>query len=196
MINITYTIFLRAMLDHMMFAHEMDDGSVNTDVNVANVSYRAEQKSKSNSGRRLEHKELRGIDETSISYDTTINMDVSDNGSGEDSTTTAKMEVMLESSDENIVMVKTFDCKSNFDDNDRERKIQTSITPSKNSEQSTADDNMISCEYDIDKGQENDEQVEDEEILIGAEEITESKAANIKIAKVSIVVPSGEAYVN
>lgn len=176
------------MLDHMMFAHEMDDGSVNTDVNVADVSNRSEQNSNSNVCRQMEDEELREIDETGSSHDTTPNMDVFDNGSGDDSVTTANMEVVFESSDENIVVVKTLDCKPNFDENDRERKIQTSMTPSKNSEQSTTDNNMISCEYDIDKDQEDDEQVEDEEILVEAEEATKSEAVNIKIAKVNIIV--------
>lgn len=183
------------MLDHMIFAHEMDDGSVNTDVNSADVSYRSEQRSElnstSNNGLQLDDEELRGIDETGSSNDTTHNMEVFDNGNGDNTTTTANMEVVFESSNESMVVVETIECKPNFIDNDCERMIESSMTPSKSSEQSSyssinAENNMINCEYDDGKELEDDEQVEADEDLVVAEEAIDSGTLNTKMTKVSV----------
>jgi len=175
------------MLDHMMFAHEMDDGSVNTDVNATDVNYGIEQRdeSASNSINDDDKAGIQGVDENGSSDDVTNNMTMFDNGS-EDTNTTNNIEMMFDTNDENIVVVEAVECKPDFVDNDEGSTIETPSTPSKNSEKSsyssTADDkiadNMISCEYD--GGEERDE---DEEIIVRAEEVTEP--TSVKIIKVS-----------
>jgi len=177
------------MLDHMMFAHEMDDGSLNTDVNAIDVNYGTEQRdeSASNSNNDDDEEGMLGIDENGSSNDVTALMTMFDNGS-DDTNTTNNMEVMFDTNDENIVVVEAVECKPDFVDNDEGSTIETPSTPSKNSEKSnyssTADDkiadNMISCEYD--GGEERDE---DEEIIVRAEEVTEP--TSVKIIKVSLV---------
>lgn len=185
------------MLDHMMFAHEMDDGSVNTDVNSADVSYRSEQhnelNSSPNNGLQLDDEELREIDEAGSSNDTTHNMEVFDNSNGDDTTTTPNMQIVFDSSDESMVVVETIECKPNFGDNDCERMVESSMTPSKSSEQGSyssinIEDNMINCEYDGGKELEDGEQAEADDDLSAAEEAMNSGALNIKMTKVSEVV--------
>jgi len=98
------------------------------------------------------------------------------------------MEMMFDTSDENIVVVEAVECKPDFVENDGRSTIESPSTPSKNSEKSsyssTADDkiadNMISCEYD--GGEERDE---DEEIIVRAEEVTEP--TSVTMIKVSLV---------
>lgn len=161
-----------------MFAHEMDDGSVNTDINATDVSDRNEQ--------REDSEEIGGIHESGNSNDTTTNMEVFDNGSGDDMTTTSNMEVMFDSGDDNIVVVETVECKPDFEDNDSGTRNKTPTTPSKSSVKSSnsstaADDKMnimISCEY-------VDGEEQDEEIIVRTEERSESSEINLKIVKVS-----------
>lgn len=183
------------MLDHMIFAHEMDDGSVNTDVNATDVNYGTEQRdeSASNSINDDDEEGMQGIDENGSSDDVTTNMTVFDNGS-DDTNTTSNMEVMFDTTDENIVVVEAVECKPDFVDNAGESTIEIPTTPSKSSEKSSSSstatndkiaNNMISCEYD--GGEERDE---DEEIIVRAEEVT--KPTSVKMIKVSLVpsIPS------
>lgn len=169
-----------------MFAHEMDDGSVNTDVNATDVNYGTEPRdeSASISTNDDDEEEMQGIDENGSSDDVTANMTMFDNGS-DDTNTTTNIETMFDTTDENIVVVEAVECKPDFVDNDGGSTIETPSTPSKNSEKSsysstTADDktanNMISCEYD---GGE-------EEIIVGTEEVSEP--TSVKIIKVSLVL--------
>jgi hypothetical protein len=186
------------MLDHMMFAHEMDDGSVNTDVNATDANYGTEQRdeSASNSINYDDEEEIQAIDENCSSNEAIANMTMVDNGS-DDTNATTNMEVLFDTSDDNIVVVETVECKPDFVDNDEGSTIETSSIPSKSSEKSSfsstiADekitDNMISCEYDGVEEPEEDEQVEDEEIIVRAEEVTEP--TSVKIIKVSLICHS------
>lgn len=182
---ISWFFSLRIMLDHMMFAHEMDDGSVNTDVNAADVSERNEQ--------REDDEDIGGPNDSGNSNDTTANEESFDNGSGDEMTTTSNMEVVFETSDENIVVVETVECKPDFEDSDQSARNETPTTPSQESVKSlnsstTADDKMnimMSCESDYGEERVDDEQVEDEEIIVGAGERSESPRLNLKILKVS-----------
>ncbi|XP_026821043.1 uncharacterized protein LOC113559426 isoform X2 [Rhopalosiphum maidis] len=190
----------KAMLDHMMFAHEMDDGSVNTDVNATDVNYGTEQRdeSASNSINYDDEEEMQIIDENGSSNEATANMTMFDNGS-DDTNVTTNMEVLFDTSDDNIVVVETVECKPDFVDNDGGSTIETSSIPSKSSEKSSfsstaADekitDNMISCEYDGVEEPEEDEQVEDEEIIVRAEEVTEP--TSVKIIKATFASTTSE----
>jgi len=182
------------MLDHMMFAHEMDDGSVNTDINATDANYGTEQRdeSASNSINYDDEEEMQAADENG-SDDAIANI-IFDNGS-DDATT--NMEVLFDTNDENIVVVETVECKPDFVDNGRGSTIETSSTPNKSSEKSNysstaadekINDNIISSEYDGVEERDEDEQVEDEEIIVGAEEVTEP--TSVKIIKVSLIFHS------
>lgn len=184
------------MLDHMMFAHEMDDGSVNTDVNATDANYGTEQRdeSASNSINYYDEEEMQAIDENG-SDDATANT-IFDNGS-DDTNATTNMEVLFDTSDENIVVVETVECKPDFVDNGRGSTIETSSTPSKSSEKSNysntaadekINDSMISGDYDGVEERDEDEQVEDEEIIVTAEEVTEPTSVNT--IKVSLILYS------
>lgn len=184
------------MLDHMIFAHEMDDGSVNTDVNATDANYGTEQRdeSASNSINYDDEEEMQPIDENG-SDDATANT-IFDNGS-DDTNVTTNMEVLFDTNDENIVVVETVECKPDFVDNGRGSTIETSSTPSKSSEKSNysntaadekINDSMISSDYDGVEERNEDEQMEDEEIIIGSEEVTEP--TSVKIIKVSLILHS------
>lgn len=116
------------MLDHMMFAHEMEDGSVNTDVNATDSSYK--NSSFSNS---VDDDTCADFEEIEENGDRTMaSMVVSENGSFDDMPILANMEVVFETSDENIVVVETVECnKPNSEENDGETMTKT--TPCKSS---------------------------------------------------------------
>lgn len=177
------------MLDHMVLAHEMDDGSINTDVNTTDINYGIEQRdeSASNSINDDDEEGMQGIDENGSSDDVTANMTMFDNGS-DDTNTTNNMEMMFDTNDENIAVVEAVECKPDFIEDDGRLIIERPTTPSKNSEKSsyssTADDkitdNMISCEYD--GGEERDG---DEEIIVRKKGVTEP--TSVTMIKVSLV---------
>ncbi|KAF0752403.1 Uncharacterized protein FWK35_00033964, partial [Aphis craccivora] len=182
----------KAMLDHMMFAHEMDDGSVNTDVNATDANYGTEQRdeSASNSINYDDEEEMQAVDENG-SDDATANT-ILDNGS-DDTNVTTNMEMLFDASDENIVVVETVECKPDFVDNSRGSTIETSSTPSKSSEKSNysntasdekINDSLISSDYDGVEERDEDEQVEDEEIIVTSEEVTEP--TSVKIIKATL----------
>lgn len=173
----------------MMFAHEMDDGSVNTDVNATDANNGIEQQDESfsNSINDDDEEEMQGIDENGSSDDMTVNMTIFDNGS-DDTNTTNNIEVLFGTSDKNIVAVETVECKPDFVDIDGGSTIQTPSTPIKNSENSAynsiaADEKinntLVSCEYDRSDERDGGKQVEGEAIIARAEEVS------IKIIKVS-----------
>ncbi|VVC37480.1 Hypothetical protein CINCED_3A024789 [Cinara cedri] len=113
----------KAMLEHMTFTHEMDNGSVKTDVNDG-----FKECDESNSIQDIDMQEdndvvIRAIDEKDSSNDTNT------------------MEVMLENNDENILVFETVKCKSNLNENAKEPTLNT---PSKILDKSndTANENM------------------------------------------------------
>lgn len=172
------------MLDHMMFAHEMEDGSINTDVN-----YKIEKQVGSNSNSNddedenaKDHEEIQGIN----GNDTTTDMEVFDNGSCDNSRTRTNMEVLYDTNDDNIIMVETVECKPDFACNDiKIRDTSKANRRSKNNcyENTTVNDKnndkINNCEYD--------EKLDDEEMLSGLGDSTESAAVNHQIIQVNII---------
>lgn len=164
------------MLEHMRFAHEMDNGSNKTYVNAAEVN-----------GCFKQHNESNSIEDVNMREDDVVISGIDENGSSNDTT---NMEVVFETSDENIVIYETVECKSNFNENDGE---MTSTTQNKNSEKNSYDSTItdekineiiITSEFDGTEEQKNNKQVDNEEIIVRAEEITESAPVNVKIVKV------------
>lgn len=191
------------MLDHMMFAHELDDGSVNTDTNATEANYRIEQRDGLNSNSndievypRENHEEIHEIDETGSNKDMTANMEVFGSSCNDDITTTTNMQMVFENSNDNFVLIETIECKPGSSDNDG-----TSIqkTPSKSSEKSCCsstttkskiNDTMMKCDYRGVKKQEDKECLKNDEIKVIIEEVMESQGENSnKITKVSVIIP-------
>lgn len=189
------------MLDHMMFAHELDDGSINTDINATEANYRIEQRDELNSNSndveidpREDDEEIREIDEMDSCNDMTSNMEVFDNSCSEDITTTANMEMVFETSNDNFVVVETVECKPSVCDEEGTQK-----TSNKSSEKiscnKTTTDNKINdiikkCDSRCGKKQEDKEHMKNEEIRVRTEDVMESQAENSdKITKVSVITP-------
>lgn len=158
------------MLDHMRFAHEMDDGNVKNDVNTTAINGSSKQYEESNSFQDINMQEedvdnVRAIDENYSSSDTT------------------NLEVMFESSDDNIVVYETVECKSNFNEHDRELS-KSSEKSSFNS--SIGDEKMNEFhEFDNTNTQDDNEQINNEQIIVREEELSEPASVNVEIIKVS-----------
>lgn len=169
------------MLNHMLYAHELEDGGISTDIN-----FRIEQQVGSNSNSNDcdddEHEDLQEDDEEEIqrinengsSNDTTTHMEVLDNCSGDDTTATANMESIFNTNDENIVVVETVECKPDFSGNDVDGTVVR--TSSKSSEKSN---DIDSCEYD-------DDREDDGETITS--DVTESDKQNFKNVNVSLIL--------
>uniref|UniRef100_A0A2S2Q2P7 Zinc finger protein n=1 Tax=Sipha flava TaxID=143950 RepID=A0A2S2Q2P7_9HEMI len=152
----------KAMLDHMMFAHEFDDGSVNTDFNASDINYQIGQRDESNSNSIIEYEDNdERIEECGSSNDTSVNMEMFDSGSGDNTTMISNMEVVYGTNDENLI-AETVECKLGFDDNDGDTSVNTT---SKSFEKTRSDNNvndsMVTCEY---SDGEDDEHAEDDGI--------------------------------
>lgn len=158
-----YDFLYRAMLDHMMFAHEMEDGSVNTDLNATDSSYK--NSSFSNSIDDDMHEDFEETEENGdINNRATASVEMSDNGSVDDMPIMANMEVVFETSDENVVMVETVACnKPDSEENNGETMTKT--TPRKSSKKNR---------YEYDEG-----------MLVGAEQMTSAELATVKNNEVS-----------
>lgn len=180
------------MLDHMMFAHEFDDGSVNTDFNASDINYRIEQRDESNSNSIIDFEETRDnderTDECGSSNDTSVNMEMFDSGSGDNTTMISNMEVVW-GTNENFVD-ETANCKIVFDNNDGDTSVdttnETNFEKSSfiNSYNSTSSDNnindvMVTCEYSDDG---DDEHTEGDQIIVKAASERKSDRVNIKVS--------------
>lgn len=221
-----------------MFAHEMDDGSVNTDVNAADVSDRNEQQRREDD----DYDETGGgggggvggesvPSESGVSYDDAAadhEESTFDNGSSggdddhdgggrdeedgdddddDDEMTSANgnVEVVFETSDENIVVVETVECKPDFEDcrsaggnhHDNDDDDDETTPPSHGYEGgvAAADDkinvSMMSCESDDSfRALVHGECMDDEEMVVvggggGAGQSPGIHRLNLKIVKVS-----------
>lgn len=181
------------MLDHMLYAHEFADGSVNTDLNASDINYRMRQLDESNSNSINDFEDARESDQRlddggSNSNDTSVNIERFDNGSGDNSMMTTNIKVVYGTNDENIVTERV-ECKLGFDDKDGDTTIDTANTTSSSLEEinfnSKSDtmlkDIMVSCEYS-----DGDEQEVDDEITVSATEASKSAGVNVR-TKVSVV---------
>lgn len=172
------------MLDHMIFAHEMDDGGLSIDVNSSDVNNKTGQPDKSSSNHedvdgvtQEDGEGMHSINETVSNYDSTEVFNNSNHYHNNDSTNTTNMEMIFDTSDENIVVVETVECKPDF--GHEEKTIEMSSTPRKHLETDSYDSEKY--EY-----QKDDEEIEKEEIIVNAEEANEQTSANVKIVKVSV----------
>lgn len=153
----------------MCDTHEMDGDSGKTDIN----------------GRTKPLDESNLIEDVDMPEDNVKIRGVDENGSSNDTT---NVEMVFESKDENIVVCETIECKSNCNENNSETTL---TTESKSLEKSsygstTTDEKMNQISSEEQEGNEQIvEQVEDEEIISKADEVTQSAPVNVKIVKVS-----------
>jgi len=181
------------MLDHMMFAHEMDDSA---EVNSTDINDQTEQRDEFSSNSNItyendglldDRKSLKTEENCSIN-NTTSSIETYEN-CRDNNTTAANMDVVFDTSEKNINMDKmVVECKPDFGEHDEDITMESSMTPSKSSEKSSYDDinaEDISCEYNSGDDCEDNERVKDGDILMKAEEQTDLKL--VKIIKVSII---------
>lgn len=166
------------MLDHMIFAHEMEDGSINIDVNYK-IEQQVESNCNSNDGENENGKnlnEIRGINENGTSKDIT-DMEVFDNGNSDNLTTTANMEVIFDTNNENT-MVETVECKpdiscDNTNDAKKKESIKLSKTSKKNCYENIATNDKINHEYN--------EKLNDKNIIAGVADPTPNNFIQVNI---------------
>lgn len=172
------------MLDHMMFAHEMDDGGINTDANATEINNQTRLQDESNSNNdetdKTTQEDEKGLQTTSKTIGNCDSVDVFNHNnhfSQDNATNSTNMEIAFDTTDGNIVVVETVECKPDFCVEEKTIKLPT--TPRKGLEKSS---------YGSEKSdnQEIDEVIEDEDIIVNAKEA--SKPTSVKIIKVSLVL--------
>lgn len=173
--------YYREMLDHMVFAHEFDNGSVNTDVNTSDINYRIGQRDESNSNSIIDYEDARENGESG-SNDTSVNMEMFDNGNGDNTTTITNNEMVFGTNDENII-AETVECTLGLGDNDDDttntsKSFEKINFNSSSSSDDPINDMMVSCEYS--------EGEEDDEITVKTTEASKSSIVNVK-SKVSVI---------
>lgn len=155
------------MLKHMSHAHEMDGDSGKTDSN----------------SRTKPLDETNLIEDVDMPEDNVKIISVDENGSSNETT---NAEMVFENVDENIVVYETIECNSNSNENVRETTESKSLEKSSYGITTTDEKmNQISSEEEQESNEQVDEQVEDEEIIVRLDEVTQSAPVNFKIAKVS-----------
>lgn len=147
------------MLDHMIFAHEMDDGF---EINSIHMNYRIEHRDKFNSNSNdnnwllIDDRKLTEIEKNcNRSNDTTPITEMFKNNTDTTmSNCNMEEEVVFDTSDENIKMLGAVECRLDFDDHDEDIAEEISMTPSKSSEKSNSDIASNAgdiCEYNSDE---------------------------------------------
>jgi len=180
------------MLDHMVFAHEMDDS---VEINSTDINIQTEQLDECNSlnsnnhndndDELLDNKKPSEIEEYYSNNDTPPNTDSFDNQSGNDNDSIiTNVNVLFDTNDDNINVVETVECKPDFVEH-VEDLIDNSLTLSQSSEKSNYDDINadIICEYQS-SCEDNEHVKDDDSILVKGEELSKSA----KTVKVSIIL--------